>query len=39
MKWFSDDNEKEFERMRLRMDKMFGSLSPPGAATFQSATG
>jgi HSP20 family protein len=39
MKLFSDDIEKKFERMRQRMDKMFGSLSPPGAATFQSATG
>ena len=39
MKWFSDDIEKEFERMRQRMDKMFGSLSSPGAATFQTSTG
>lgn len=39
MKWFSDDIEKEFELMRQRMDKMFGSLSPLGAATFQGATG
>ncbi|UCG11546.1 MAG: Hsp20/alpha crystallin family protein [Deltaproteobacteria bacterium] len=39
MKLFSDDIEKEFERMRLRMEKMFGSLSPPGVTTFQSATG
>ncbi len=33
MKWFDDDIEKEFERMRQRMEKMLGSLSRPGAAT------
>jgi HSP20 family protein len=39
MKWFSGDMEREFERMRQRMEEMFGSLSHSGAATFQSATG
>jgi hypothetical protein len=39
MKFFNYAIEKEFERMRQRMKKMFGSLSPPGAAAFQSATG
>jgi HSP20 family protein len=39
MKWFNDDIEKEFERMRQRMDKMFGSLSPPGEAAFRNTTG
>jgi HSP20 family protein len=33
MKWFDDDIEEEFERMRQRMDKMLGSLSRPGTAT------
>ena len=33
MKWFDDEIEKEFERMRQRMEKMLGSPSRPGAAT------
>lgn len=33
MKWFDDEFEKEFERMRQRMERMFGSPSRPGAAT------
>lgn len=33
MKWFDDEIDKEFERMRQRMEKMLGSLSRPGAAT------
>ena len=33
MKWFDDEIEKEFDRMRQRMEKMLGSPSRPGAAT------
>jgi len=33
MKWFDDEIEKEFERMRQRMEKMLSSPSRPGAAT------
>ena len=33
MKWFDDEIEKEFERMRQRMEKMLGVSSRPGAAT------
>ena len=33
MKWFDDEIEKEFDRMRQRMERMFGSASRPGAAT------
>ena len=33
MKWFDDEIEKEFDRMRQRMEKMFGAPSRPGAAT------
>lgn len=39
MKWFDDDIEKEFERLRQRMEKMMGSLSRPGAATLCSGLG
>lgn len=34
MKWFEDEIEKEFDRMRQRMEKMIGSPSRAGAATF-----
>ena len=33
MKWFDDEIEKEFERMRQRMEKMLGSVSHPRAVT------
>lgn len=33
MKWFDDDIEEEFKRMRQRMERMLGPLSRPGAAT------
>jgi len=33
MKWFDDEIEKEFDRMRQRMEKMLRSPSRPGAAT------
>lgn len=33
MKWFDDEFEKEFDRMRQRMERMFGSPSRPGVAT------
>ena len=33
MKWFDDEIEKEFERMRQRMERMFGSPSRPGVTT------
>ena len=39
MKWFDDEFEKEFERMRQRMERMFGSPSRPGAATICGDTG
>ena len=39
MKWFDDDIDKEFERMRQRMEKMVGSLTRPGAATLCGDTG
>ncbi|UCG14636.1 MAG: Hsp20/alpha crystallin family protein [Deltaproteobacteria bacterium] len=39
MKWFDDDIEKEFERMRQRMESMLGSLSRPGSATLCGTTG
>ena len=39
MKWFDDEFEKEFERMRQRMERMFGSPSRPGAATVCGDTG
>ena len=33
MTWFDDDIEKEFRRMRQRMERMLGSLSRPGSVT------
>ena len=33
MKWFDDEIDKEFERMRRRMERMLGSPSRPVAAT------
>jgi HSP20 family protein len=39
MKWFDDEIEKEFERMRQRMEKMLGSPTRPGAATLCSDAG
>lgn len=39
MKWFDDEFDKEFERMRQRMERMFGSPSRPGAATVCADTG
>jgi HSP20 family protein len=39
MKWFDDEIEKEFDRMRLRMEKMLGSPSRPGAARLCSDAG
>jgi HSP20 family protein len=39
MKWFDDEFEKEFEAMRQRMERMFGSPSRPGPATVCSDTG
>ena len=33
MKWFDDEIDKEFERMRQRMERMLGSPSRPVAAT------
>ena len=39
MKWFDDDIDKEFERMRQRMERMVGSLTRPGAATLCGGTG
>lgn len=39
MKWFDDEIEKEFERMRQRMERMFGSASRPGAATLYGDAG
>ena len=39
MKWFDDEFEKEFEHMRQRMKRVFGSPSRPGAATVCGDTG
>ena len=39
MKWFDDEIEKEFERMRKRMERMAGSLGRPGAVTLCGDTG
>jgi HSP20 family protein len=39
MKRFDDDIDKEFERMRQRMEKMVGSLTRPGPATLCGDTG
>ncbi|MGD8255486.1 MAG: Hsp20/alpha crystallin family protein [Syntrophobacterales bacterium] len=39
MKWFDDDIDKEFERMRQRMERMARSLTRPGAATLCGDTG
>ena len=39
MKWFDDEFEKEFERMRQRMERAFGAPSRPGAATVCGDTG
>ena len=39
MKWFDDEFEKEFEAMRQRMQRMFGSPSRPGVATVCGDTG
>jgi HSP20 family protein len=39
MKWFDDEFEEEFERMRKRMERMLGSPSRPGAVTVCGDTG
>ena len=39
MQWFDDEFEKEFELMRRRMERLFGSPSRPGAATVCGDTG
>jgi HSP20 family protein len=39
MQWFNDEFEKEFARMRQRMERVFGSPSRPGAATVCGDTG
>ena len=39
MKWFDDEFEKDFERMRQRMKETMGSLSRPSAAILVSDSG
>ncbi|MBW1980839.1 MAG: Hsp20/alpha crystallin family protein [Deltaproteobacteria bacterium] len=39
MKWFDDEIDKEFERMRRRMEQTFGALRRQTAATLLSDSG